>query len=153
MQTFLPYTEFFLVGKTLDTKRLGKQRVEAKQILNALEPDTTSRWRNHVAVRMWRGYEDCLKFYANWIIREWTMRGYENNMPYFELEDPENFSIPDWLYDERLALSHRCNLVRKLPEYYNEFKWPKVDPDAPYWWPVPLKTPAKQKEMVDYWGE
>lgn len=33
MQTFLPYPDFALSAKVLDNKRLGKQRLEAKQIL------------------------------------------------------------------------------------------------------------------------
>lgn len=33
MQTFLPYANFEASAKVLDYKRLGKQRVEAKQIL------------------------------------------------------------------------------------------------------------------------
>lgn len=33
MQTFLPYPEFIKSAQCLDNKRLGKQRVEAKQIL------------------------------------------------------------------------------------------------------------------------
>ena len=36
MQTFLPYPDFTQSAKTLDYRRLGKQRVEAWQILNAL---------------------------------------------------------------------------------------------------------------------
>ena len=151
MQTFLPYDHFFYCAKVLDRpKRLGKQRVEAVQILSAMS-DPTNRWHNHVAVRMWRGYEDCLKLYANYIILEWQQSGYKNNMPLFPV--PEFIIMPKWLFDERLVLSHRCNLMRKYPEYYSQFDWKDVDPSAPYWWPVPLKTVAKQEEMIKYWGE
>ena len=37
MQTFLPYADYTRTAKCLDRQRLGKQRVECKQILNALE--------------------------------------------------------------------------------------------------------------------
>lgn len=37
MQTFLPYPDFELSVRALDNRRLGKQRVEAKQILLTLE--------------------------------------------------------------------------------------------------------------------
>ena len=58
MQTFLPYTDFIKSAKCLDYKRLGKQRVEAKQILNILLGETTKAgWTNHPAVLMWSGYE------------------------------------------------------------------------------------------------
>ena len=36
MQTFLPHSSFKDTFKVLDYKRLGKQRVEAHQILNIL---------------------------------------------------------------------------------------------------------------------
>ena len=36
MQVFLPYPDFKKSLESLDNKRLGKQRVEAKQILNVL---------------------------------------------------------------------------------------------------------------------
>ena len=37
MQTFLPYPDFQLSAECLDYKRLGKQRLEAFQLLVALE--------------------------------------------------------------------------------------------------------------------
>ena len=36
MQTFLPYTDFRKSLESLDNKRLGKQRVEAYQIISAI---------------------------------------------------------------------------------------------------------------------
>lgn len=149
MQTFLPYEDFEKTAKVLDYKRLGKQRVEALQILNAMY-DQGNSWHRHVAVRMWRGHQRLLAMYANIIIHEWCQRGYCNNMGYFEIKGP--IAIPSWLWDERLHLSHRCNLVRKEPEIYKPI-WPKVDPKAPYWWPVKLLNEKKQQEMIEYWGK
>ena len=64
MQTFLPYKSFKESFKTLDYRRLGKQRVEAHQILNVLlERTDTKGWRNHPITKMWAGYEDALKMY------------------------------------------------------------------------------------------
>ena len=37
MQTFLPYKSFKKSAETLDYQRLGKQRVEAMQIINVIE--------------------------------------------------------------------------------------------------------------------
>ena len=150
MQTFLPYNDFVKSARTLDYKRLGKQRLEAIQILNAMyDPDNS--WHNHVAVRMWQGYDDCLKVYANWFITEWIRQGFRNTMRYFPI--PDDYPIPIWLLDERLPLSHRCNLMRKNPNFYSKFHWKQIDIRAPYWWPVPLKDPKKQEEMIKCWGE
>ena len=72
MQTFLPHKSFNESFKVLDYRRLGKQRVEAKQILNVLLDRTTTKgWRNHPIVRMWAGYENALKQYFNECVDEW----------------------------------------------------------------------------------
>ena len=66
MQTFLPHKSFKKSLKVLDWRRLGKQRVEAHQILNVLlERTDTKGWRNHPITKMWKGYEDALKLYFN----------------------------------------------------------------------------------------
>ena len=39
MQTFLPTSDFRESARLLDYKRLGKQRVEGMQLLNAMQPD------------------------------------------------------------------------------------------------------------------
>ncbi len=53
MQTFLPYPDFKRSAKVLDYRRLGKQRVEALQILKALQVENYG-WRNHPIVKMWK---------------------------------------------------------------------------------------------------
>ena len=81
MQTFLPHSSFKDTFKVLDYKRLGKQRVEAHQILNILLDRTkTKGWRSHPIVQMWKGYESALQLYFNLCVKEWIKRGYNNNM-------------------------------------------------------------------------
>jgi hypothetical protein len=59
MQTFLPYPGFLHSARSLDRRRLGKQRVETLQVLRGL---TWPRygWRHHPTVKMWAGYEEAL---------------------------------------------------------------------------------------------
>src|SRR5579871_5412727 len=85
----------------LDTKRLGKQRVEAMQIIEALEGNSKSKTiPNHPATKMWKGYVDALKDYYNCAVQEWIDRGKDNNMDLFELkEDPE---YPPWCDNEKI---------------------------------------------------
>lgn len=84
MQTFLPYPSFTESAKVLDMKRLGKQRVECKQIINALE-GTSKGWQNHPAAIMWRGYLPALAEYGLVICEEWVSRGYKDTLlPFFE---------------------------------------------------------------------
>ena len=63
MQTFLPYDDFVLSLDCLDYRRLGKQRVEAMQLLNAMKREKGG-WINHPATKMWRGYEKALTEYS-----------------------------------------------------------------------------------------
>ena len=136
MQTFLPYPDFERSAITLDWRRLGKQRVEAKQILNALKRQSGG-WVNHPAVLMWRGYDEALKLYANAMILEWEERGYNNNMElYLATTD---ITYPSWLGNDKFHASHRSNLLRKDKEYYGQFGWAEPD-DLPYYWPI-----AKEK--------
>lgn len=131
MQTFLPYASFDDTARCLDDKRLGKQRVEAFQVLNALSNEHNA-WRRHPAVRMWAGYEGALRLYMNACIAEWVWRGFTNNMPLAGTDAAP--ILPPWLGDERLHASHRANLLRKDAEYYGRFGW-NVDPAMPYYWP------------------
>lgn len=130
MQTFLPYSSFEESAKVLDYKRLGKQRVEAWQILRAID-GVTKGWSKHPAALQWRGYEGALCEYGRVMCREWIARGYRDTM----LERFPNLPvvIPPWLGDERLHVSHRANLVRKDENYYRSF-FPDVDKDMPYFW-------------------
>ena len=133
MQTFLPYEDFQKSFEALDYRRLGKQRVEAYQILNVLlSRNNRKGWRNHPATKMGVGYENALKLYANMCIDEWKERGYVNNMKYEVIDGA--VVMPPWMGDKAFHLSHRSNLVRKLPEYGK--LWPDVSPDLPYIWPV-----------------
>jgi hypothetical protein len=132
MQTFLPFDDFERTVACLDWRRLGKQRVEAFQILKALTLPSYG-WQNHPAVKMWRGYEDALGVYMNCCITEWKRRGYKNTMT---LTAPcPKVRLPPWLGSRRFHESHRSNLVRKDPEHYRQF-FPRVAVDLPYIWPV-----------------
>jgi hypothetical protein len=134
MQTFLPYPDFVQSVKVLDYRRLGKQRVETFQVLNILLDRTpTKGWRNHPVTRMWSGYEEALKLYQNYTIREWISRGYKNTMQFEEIY-PDKMIMPDWFGADVFHRSHRSNLLRKDYEYYSEYF---DDPsDLEYYWPV-----------------
>ena len=133
MQTFLPYADFRKTVKCLDYRRLGKQRVEAYQILKILNGET-NRWVNHPAVLMWRGYENALGLYMNHCILEWVSRGYNNNMRYATIVALD-VVLPSWFGDENFHASHRSNLLRKNFEYYSQFGWNETS-EMEYVWPV-----------------
>lgn len=129
MQTFLPVPDFKKSAKILDYRRLGKQRVEARQILQALK--TGKGWIHHPATKMWKGFELALIEYSNTMITEWISRGYKNTMKIIPVF---SFSLPPWFGDAAFHASHRSNLLRKNKEYYSKFNWKELD-NLPYVWP------------------
>ena len=139
MQTFLPYPSFAESARVLDRQRLGKQRVECLQILNALTGKSKG-WVNHPATKMWAGYEMLLCHYGIAICEEWLKRGYKDNVCYknitrIYLETNDNgVVIPPWL-DEKFCSSHRAALLFKNPEWYGQFGWTEK-PELNYIWPV-----------------
>jgi hypothetical protein len=70
----LPYADFAATARALDPRRLGKQRVEALQVLRVLTI-TGYGWRHHPAARMWTGYEEALTRYGLEICRQWSSLG------------------------------------------------------------------------------
>ncbi len=137
MQTFLPYPNFAESARVLDNRRLGKQRVETLQILNALS-NPSYGWQNHPAVKMWRGHKDSLVVYGIAICREWLVRGFNDTcadkIAAFSSGDIIT-DAPAWFGSDPFHASHRSNLLRKFPEHYAQFKWTD-GPDLPYIWPV-----------------
>lgn len=133
MQTFLPYPDFYLSVKCLDYRRLGKQRVESKQILDCLLGIGSLRWRSHPAVKMWVGHELALMKYMMICIQEWVDRGYRNTMEMYDIS--EGYSLPKWFGDDDLHSSHRSNLLRKDPIFYGKYGWHEPD-NLPYVWPT-----------------
>jgi len=138
LQTFLPYENFGLCAQCLDRLRLGKQRVEAWQILERCLDLKVDRWSNHPAVRMWRGHEEQLCLYGLHCCESWRKRGYNDAMTERFNEALEwvlGTERPPWLGDRDFHMSHRSNLVRKLPEHYRKF-FGDIPNDLPYVWPV-----------------
>jgi len=144
MQTFLPYSRFPESAHVLDNKRLGKQRIETLQILNALR-NPNYGWKNHPAVRMWIGHEYLLCLYGKMMCNEWVRRGFADtcwlkiNAIQKEImrDNPTGNlmgSTPWWLHDDRLTHSHQSNLIRKDPQHYRPL-FPDVPDDLPYFWP------------------
>ena len=149
MQTFLPYPDFAATARVLDTRRLGKQRVETLQVLRALTVPGYG-WRNHPAVRMWAGYEEALVRYGVAVCLHWRGKGHRDTceaMLRAELAALTGSDVlrsqrllarcgelPPWLGDPAFHLSHQSALVRKDPGHYRS-AFPDAPDDLPYVWP------------------
>ncbi|MDG4766113.1 MSMEG_6728 family protein [Solwaraspora sp. WMMD406] len=155
MQTFLPYPDFAASAAVLDPLRLGKQRVEALQVLRGLTVPGYG-WRHHPAVRMWSGYEEALVCYGLEVCGRWTRagradtvaaslrreltatRGVERVRRQADLAGGD--ALPPWLGRADLHLSHRSALLHKDPAFYRPlfgdlpavpYVWPAAPPAAP----------------------
>ncbi|CAM5635177.1 MSMEG_6728 family protein [Streptomyces fumanus] len=155
MQTFLPHPGFHESALVLDRRRLGKQRVEALQVLRGLTVPGYG-WRRHPAVRMWTGYEEALVRYGLEICRVWRELGHQDSVaaslvagladlhPGAPVRDQATLArageLPPWLGDEAFHVSHRSALVRKDPDTYAPL-FPGVPDDLPYLWPDSDRPP------------
>jgi len=142
VQTFIPYADFYESARVLDRQRLGKQRVETLQILNALA-GLSKGWVNHPATKMWRGHETSLVQYGIAICQEWQMRGYKDSCEQKIWDVSKNFRNnrgfslpPSWWGDDRVHDSHKSKLMQKNPDWYTQFNW-SVPLDLDYVWPTP----------------
>jgi len=139
VQTFMPLGDFAGSARVLDSPRLNKQRVEAKQILMVLSGETTA-WRNHPAVIMWQGYQSALADYGFEMCVEWMKRGGKDHaqlQEWFAARiDTMAYYVPEWVYNSDLNLSHRSNLLRKDEAFYRPLFGHYNRSDMPYLWPV-----------------
>ncbi|MEH0420449.1 MSMEG_6728 family protein [Streptomyces sp. B21-083] len=149
MQTFLVDPDFRRSALLLDRRRLGKQRVEALQVLRGLTVPGYG-WRRHPAVRMWSGYEEALVRYGLEICRVWCEQGHQDSCaaslvagltvrrPGAPVREQPALAaageLPPWLGDEAFHRSHQSALVRKDPATYAHH-FPDVPDDLPYVWP------------------
>ncbi|MFJ3913804.1 MSMEG_6728 family protein [Streptomyces vinaceus] len=149
MQTFLPFPSFAVSAAVLDQRRLGKQRVEAVQVLRGLVVPGYG-WRRHPAVRMWAGYEEALVRYGLEICAAWTAAGRADTCaatlvrdlgagapagaPRTQEQLAADGDLPPWLGTPDFHRSHQSALLRKAPDFYRE-RFPGVPDDLPYVWP------------------
>jgi len=156
MQTFLPYPEFARTAGCLDMRRLGKQRVEALQVLRGLTVAGYG-WRHHPAVRMWAGYEEALVRYGLEICSAWCATGRADtcadsmraglvaacgiDVVRTQAALSAAAGLPGWLGREDVHRSHRSALLRKDPDHYRPLFGDEPG-DLPYVWPQSDRDPG-----------
>jgi hypothetical protein len=148
MQTFLPYASFEESARCLDSKRLGKQRVEVLQIVRAIG-GYTKGWQSHPAVIMWWKNVPALIHYGFAICDEWVRRGFKDTCraKLAEYLTTTEIVMPSWFGNERFHASHRAKLLLKNRFFYSYYGW-KEHPSLPYIWPIPESTDAKPEVPV-----
>ncbi len=154
MQIFRPYIDHRKSARFLDDRRLGRQRVEAKQVLLAILRrrgvlrDGRRGWLNHPIVLMYDEgpYVDDLVEYFYAVVEEWTRRGYRNNMSLNDVEPllKEVEGAPGTPVTGELAREYRRLLLLKEPcHYYNKLSAEELE--------ELLKTPPRPYPGVNLW--
>ena len=115
MQVFIIDTPLY-TASILDKKRLHKQVVECKQIMNALEGKTNA-WVNHPAVLQYKNDIEWLKRYMMCLIsyREGDM---QNAIKY---SYHANLYTPEW-HSNEYYIQMRRRLYTKDSNYYKYFE-------------------------------
>ena len=155
MQTFLPYPDFRRSARSLDRRRLGKQRVETLQVLRGLTRPGYG-WRHHPAVKMWAGYEEALVRYGLEVCAAWCEAGLADTCAgslttelatacgVRHVRDQRELAaageLPPWLGRQDFHLSHRVSLLRKDPDFYRPL-FGDLPTDLPYVWPTSDRAP------------
>lgn len=140
VNVFIPYDNFEVCARCLDNKRLYKQIVECKQILNAIKGETKG-YANHPATVMWKRYPHALRRYQISCIREWlnrrwmldfeTITDLDKRYAWKQGALTRDTLMPHWWGDKDIHDSHKANLYRKDPEHYKQFN---LGIDMPYVW-------------------
>ncbi|MCS7117975.1 MAG: pyrimidine dimer DNA glycosylase [Thaumarchaeota archaeon] len=130
MQIFRPYVDRRRSAAVLDDRRLGKQRVECKQVLNAILRklgqlnDGRRGWLNHPIVLMYynsgRPYIDDILGFFDACVNEWRSRGFRSSI---SLEDIEHLlarvdSTEGTPVTRVHEIEYRRILLMKEPKHY-----------------------------------
>lgn len=142
MTTFLPYPDFVKSASVLDTKRLGKQRIEVLALVKALLGYTETQ-RNHPACIMWENHIQALLLYGLVVCEEWAdKRNFKDTVWYklyefteYKREELDKVDMPKWLGDPRVHISHQSRLIQKDSSYESLF--PNTPKTLDYFWPGP----------------
>jgi hypothetical protein len=143
MQTFLSEPTFKRCAQVLDNKRLNKQLLECRQILNILVNDLDSAsWHNHPAVLQWKEYIPALFKYTKEIKEECDNRGIRTTKNWEVIQEfykaynkgpKKKVTRPYWWYKDitnqlefnykyRVITTHRARLYEKDSVFYKHYK-------------------------------
>jgi hypothetical protein len=130
MNVFIPVWE--KPAAYIDNQRLNKQITEAYQILNILlwPSDRTKGWKNHPAVRMWRGYAEGLGMLLLHYCQEWIeVRGRGHKVREYVLSvgrTGTTYGPPSTPWDPSIVREHSPWVGYKGPWTHS--------PYMPRWW-------------------
>ena len=122
----------------MDGRRLVKENLETRQILNTL-CGFSEGWKSHPAVRSWAKNIRSLVSYGLAINAECIRRGFKDNSAAYQkyldycAANNLNNDNPDWIRNEAITKSHRSRLLCKgeidvlCAAIKKHFKFKKID--------------------------
>lgn len=126
MQVFVPYPEPFKVAQCLDKRRLRKQIIECKQILDAID-GVGKGWLNHPVTKMYKPYRlwlyyytQCLECYIRYLKAN-DGRTQSSELIQFVLWSEKADKIRPPFLTEEFCNQHKRRLYTKDPEHYKQF--------------------------------
>lgn len=119
--------QVFIVGSpfetaiALDKRRLNKQIIECKQILDAL--DGAKAWRNHPCVLQYRGHKEWLRLYKRCLesFVEYEEFGTDMAKDNIRVYDHTCFLMTPPFHTEEYFDQMKRRLYTKMPEYYKQW--------------------------------
>jgi len=131
VQTFVPVPSMVKSMRCLDTRRLGKQRVEGIQILiTTLGMSPKDGWANHPATLMWEDCAPALALYTLAACTEWKRRGYADGIS-VGLRALFGAVDPDVALGSPLYSVQRLGWYAKTEGPFALLPW---DDLSPWWW-------------------
>ncbi len=119
MQVFVPYPSPLDVAKCLDSRRLHKQILECKQIIDAID-GRSSAWANHPVVMMYRPYRTWLAMYK-WCLMAF-MEG-DLSSAVVASREASGWEPPCLTRDFDFCDQHKRRLYTKSPDLYPEWAY------------------------------
>ena len=162
MQTFVLFKSHIKTARVLDNMRLGKQRSETIQILDAILGKSEA-YENHPAVAAWWEYPEALVMYGLVMCHEWRIVRGKQDHCWEQLAEiatelgmagaiteklprADKIANPPWMDDLDVLRSHRSRLVEKMPRVYAA-EFPDTPENMPYLWP---QTMSKKVDPRGY---
>lgn len=120
--------QVFIVGSPLETaqaldkRRLNKQIVECKQILDAL--DGAKAWSNHPCVLQYRGHKEWLRLYKHFLESFVEYREFGTDMAKDDMRVYNHtcFLMTPPFHTEEYFDQMKRRLYTKMPEHYNQWE-------------------------------
>ena len=115
MQIFLPFKDVYKTAICLDPRRLNKQIIECKQILNVYR-GISKAWMNHPITKMYKNYSAFIEIYMHCLIA--VKNGHHIDAQ--KIAMTSHILIPSFITDEYCDNMKR-RLYTKDPIFYKDF--------------------------------